>query len=98
MPLVTLDILSGRPAATADAGNASAMDESMADSPAVGSNADESVLPQAEASFVTNQQLEAAGGSDGIDAYELARTQVTKVAKSAVSMKCSMLTSVFSFY
>lgn len=69
-------------AADLSAVDASAMDESAMESPA----ADESVARQAEASFVTAQQLDAAGGSDGIDAYELARTQVTKVAKSAVSL------------
>lgn len=36
-------------------------------------------------SFSTKQQKDAASGADGIDQYELARTQVTKVSKSAVS-------------
>ncbi|UZJ52335.1 hypothetical protein CBS101457_001655 [Exobasidium rhododendri] len=35
-------------------------------------------------SFVTKQQKDAASGADGIDQYELARTQVTKIAKSAI--------------
>lgn len=36
-------------------------------------------------SYTTKQQQKVASGPDGIDQYELAKTQVTKVAKSAVS-------------
>lgn len=36
--------------------------------------------------YTTKQQDKAASGPDGIDQYELAKTQVTKVAKSAVRM------------
>jgi DNA polymerase epsilon subunit 3 len=35
--------------------------------------------------YSTKQQDKAASGPDGIDQYELAKTQVTKVAKSAIS-------------
>jgi hypothetical protein len=48
-------------------------------------------------SFITKQQKDAASGADGIDQYELARTQVTKVAKSAVSKKDLFLSTLEAF-
>ena len=61
-----------------EAGSASAVDED-------GAATTSTALPSKPISFMTKQQKDAASGADGIDQYELARTQVTKVAKSAVS-------------
>lgn len=50
-----------------------------------GANAEVELRKANDDVYSTKQQDKAASGPDGIDQYELAKTQVTKVAKSAIS-------------
>lgn len=56
------------------------------------------IAPSKPISTITKQQKDAASGADGIDQYELARTQVTKVAKGAVSEKAWLMGGGESWY